>query len=270
MPAFAQFTEDFEPVVGQTGSTRDKLISQNWILPDMDINVEGTTPINGQQSLGSGPTYKPTQSTGIVTPYLTFGNSENLEFNYNIHRAVMSVCRRWFLVSLIDNSNNVTLIDSVEVDGTSTSVVHYNKAINGYTGTYSIYINFRGDGCNGKFVVDDFRFSGNNANIGSPAHLGAQGTAMGINDETANKNDISLYPNPAFNNVNVNVAVTNSQKGEIEITNISGAKLQAEQVQLNNGENTIAMNISNLPSGTYYLTVKTEEGTFTKRFSRIQ
>lgn len=268
--SFAQLNENFEPVQGQAMSVRDALIQQNWHLPDMDVNPEGTTPIDGAQSLATGPSYKPDQSTGMITPFLDFSNSEDLQFSYNIHRAVMPTCRRWFLVYIGDESDNGTLIDSVEVDGTSTIPVTYHKTIAGYPGTYRIYVNFRGDGCNGRFVVDDFHFTGNVVSLPDPSHLDANGTVMGIKDEKESNQEITLFPNPVNAAVNVAVRTTKNQSGVIEITNINGAKVIAENVTLNNGNNNYKINVNNLPSGSYYVTVKSEEGVSTKQFIKVQ
>lgn len=268
--SYAQLNENFEPVQGQAMSVRDVLIQQNWHLPDMEVNPEGITPIDGSQSLASGPSYKPDQNTGMITPFLTFGNSEDLQFTYNIHRAVMPTCRRWFLIYIGDLSDNGTLIDSVEVDGTSTTPFTYQKTIAGYPGTYRIYVNFRGDGCNGRFVVDDFHFTGNVSDTQDPSFFEANSTVMGINDEKQSNPEISLYPNPVNADVNVAISANKNQSAVIEVSNINGAKLITENVELNNGNNNYKINLNNLSSGSYYVTIKSEEGVFTKRFIKVQ
>lgn len=265
--AFAQFSESFEPVVGGL-STRDALLQQNWLLPDMDINVEGTMPISGSQSLGSGPSYKPDQNTGVVTPYLIFSNNETFEFKYSLHRAAVPGDRRWFLVYLGDTLGNATLIDSVEADAQSTLVKSYSLPISGYTGTYCIYVNFRGNGSNSKFVMDDLTFTGSNANVPYAPHFDAQ-AATGIRNYDKENSSINIFPNPANNQLNVKIASGKNQEGSIEVYNINGAKILSQPAMFNNGNNTISLNTSSLSAGNYFLTVKTEEGMFAKRFTRI-
>lgn len=266
-PAFAQLSESFEPVQGGL-STRDALIQQNWLLPDMDVNVEGTSPITGAQSLASGPSYKPDQGTGVVTPYLSFSNSETFEFKFNLHRPAMPGDRRWFLVYVGDTLGVPTLIDSVEVNAQSTAVNTYTLPINNYEGVYCIYVNFRGNGSNSKFVMDDLSFTGSNANMPYAPHFEVQGTT-GIRNYDKDNSSINVFPNPANDQVNVKIASNKNQEGSVEIYNISGAKLLSQPAMFTNGSNTINLNTSSLSPGNYFLTVKTEEGMFAKRFTRM-
>ncbi len=269
-PAFAQLSESFEPVQGGL-STRDALLQQNWLLPDMDVNVEGTSPITGSQSLGTGPSYKPDQNTGVATPYLVFSNSEVLEFKYNLHRPAMPGDRRWFLVYLADTAGaGILLIDSFEVDAQSTAVNTYTLPINNYSGVYAIYVNFRGDGSNSKFVMDDLSFTGSNANVPYAPHLEVEApAATGIRNYDKDNSSINVFPNPANDQLNVKIASNANQEGSIEIYNINGAKLISQPAMFNSGNNTISLNTSLLTAGNYFLTVKTEEGMFAKRFTRI-
>lgn len=270
-PAFAQFSESFEPVQGGI-STRDALIQQNWLLPDMDVNVEGTSPITGAQSLGTGPSYKPDQNTGIVTPYLNFSSNETFEFNYNLHRPALPGDRRWFVVYLGDTSANGFMVDSVEVDAQSTLVNTYTLPISVTPGTYCVYVNFRGNGSNSKFVVDDLTFTGSNANVPYAPHsfevLGQQ-SATGINNYNNDNSSVDVFPNPANEQLNVKIASSKNQEGSIEVYNVSGAKVFSQPTMLNNGNNTISLNTAAFSAGNYFLSVKTEEGMFAKRFTRI-
>lgn len=266
-PAFAQLSESFEPVQGGL-STRDALIQQNWLLPDMDVNVEGTVPITGAQSIASGPSYKPDQGTGVVTPYLHFTSSEVFEFNYNLHRPAQPGDRRWFLVYVGDTLGVPTLIDSVEVNAQSTAVNTYTLPINNFSGVYCIYVNFRGNGSNSKFVMDDITCSASNANIPYAPHFEVQGTT-GISNYHKDNNSLNVFPNPANDQLNVKIASGKNQEGSIEIYNISGAKVFSQPTMLNSGNNTISLSTVAFGAGNYFLSVKTEEGMFAKRFTRI-
>ncbi|MFN8287918.1 MAG: T9SS type A sorting domain-containing protein [Chitinophagales bacterium] len=264
---YAQVTEDFEPVPGHAGTVKDYLILQNWQFPDFDVNPEGTVAIAGSQSMGAGPSYKPDQFTGVVTPFLNFSNSEALQFSYKIHRPLNSGCRRWFLVNLVDQSANVIQVDSVEIDQLATSTLVYNLNISGHSGIYALYINVRGDGCNAKMTMDDFFYSGSNAGINQPAGLVMQAT--GVNNIAESTNVLALYPNPSSSNLNIQLNSDNSQDAQVEIYNVNGAKVYTKATELNAGANTLSLNVETLSSGNYFVSIRTNDGVVTKRFAKI-
>lgn len=306
--ATAQISEGFEPSGNGSLSVRDELIMNNWLLPDFDVNPEGSTPISGSMSMGSGPSYKADQNSGIVTPYLSFGASETVSFNYTLHRAFSSDCRRWFLVYVGNEANQAFLVDSVEVPS-SQSVMSYSKQITGFTGNYVVYINVKGDGCNSKFIIDNLSCSATNANLGHPAGLIINGNPVGGGNVSENYHpvnqlnpseiqtpslntssvgdgqgffqpsnpdngsvggEISLYPNPVNNNVNLRFSSNTNQEGQIEIFNVSGAKLMSLPTTINEGDNTVSIDVANLTAGNYFVSLVTNEGTTNKRFTRIQ
>lgn len=85
----------------------------------------------------------------------------------------------------------------------------------------------------------------------------------GIADNTLSA--MKLYPNPANNNVNVEVASTENTNGLMTITNLMGQVVSSQSVALNNGNNLVNVNISNLTSGIYMLSIKTNKGTSTQK-----
>lgn len=303
--ASAQISEGFEPSGQGSLSVRDELIMNNWLLPDMDVNPEGSMPINGATSMGSGPSYKPDQTTGIVTPFLSFnGGTETVSFSYTLHRQFSSECRRWFLVYVGSESSDAVLVDSVEITS-SMSVVNYSKQLSGFTGNKVVYINVKGEGCNSKFIMDNFTCTASNANINHPAGLIINGNPIGGGnlsdnpiDPQANVNinapsvglsisengfyrtdnpdngtineGVSLYPNPANNQVNLKFSSASNQFGQVEVYNINGSKIYSQPATINAGVNTVNINIADLTAGNYFVSLVTNEGTTSKRFTRIQ
>lgn len=303
--ATAQISEGFEPSGQGSLSVRDELIMNNWLLPDMDVNPEGAMPISGATSMGAGPSYKPDQNTGIVTPFLSFSSEgETVSFNYSLHRLFSSDCRRWFLVYVGSNESDVTLVDSVEISS-STAVFNYTKQLNGFSGNNVVYINIKGDGCNSKFIMDDFSCTAANANVNHPASLVINGMVVGggnLSDNPINpsaigninapnigltvaehgfyrtdnpengavSNEVSLYPNPANNQVNLKFSSASQQYGQVEVYNINGSKIMSLPANINTGVNTININTADLTAGNYFVSLVTNEGTTNKRFTRVQ
>ncbi len=262
----AQVSVNFEPIQGQTLSTKEILESQNWQFPEFDINPEGAVAIAGAQSIGHVPgVFAPGADAGIVTPLLTFGNSEIVSFSYKLHRPMMSGCRRWFTVALIDAFGDRTELDSVEIaqDG---SLVTYVRTVSAMAGTYAVYAKVGGEGCNAKLILDDFYYSGSNG-VGGQAPLQK---ASAIKNVDKNAASLSVFPNPANSNLNVRIQSEVSESGNVEVYSMTGEKVIAQnEIALNAGSNAVTLDINNLTTGNYIVTVKTASGVSTQRFSKM-
>jgi len=266
--AFAQFNESFEPVQGGL-STRDALKQQNWLFKDMDAESFGA--ITGAQSFITGVEYTPTQLTGLATPFLTFSNSEDLAFNYKLSRSGMSPARRWFVVNAVDTFGVVTQIDSVEMDIERADVITYAKNITGMSGVYSIYINFKGNGYSPRYMIDDISFTGQDAGLSYSAFTPVAPTqvVLGLNDAKRDITEMTIFPNPVNNEVNVDVALESSLNGKVEIYNCIGATVIAQPAMFNSGSNRVSLDVSSLAPGNYMLAVKTDNGVVSKKFTRV-
>jgi|TARA_R110000782_G_scaffold270485_1_gene371941 hypothetical protein len=69
-------------------------------------------------------------------------------------------------------------------------------------------------------------------------------------------NNISIFPNPTKNKLNI---VTKHQVKQIEIINIMGTRLM-------NYKNSNSINVSELEPGIYFINIETTSGTFTNKF----
>jgi hypothetical protein len=82
-------------------------------------------------------------------------------------------------------------------------------------------------------------------------------TVVGLHDITASLNDISIYPNPATNEINI----ISLQKSTIEISNSNGQIIKT--VNHDSGETSI--DIEDLSSGVYFVRLKSDKEIVTKR-----
>jgi hypothetical protein len=65
------------------------------------------------------------------------------------------------------------------------------------------------------------------------------------------------YPNPARNTTSIDLNLKLGNEATISITNIVGQRVSVDTYkQLNNGVNTIELNVSNMPAGIYFYTVE--------------
>ncbi|MFM2226053.1 MAG: hypothetical protein RJA07_2255 [Bacteroidota bacterium] len=83
-----------------------------------------------------------------------------------------------------------------------------------------------------------------------------------------NEFTMSIYPNPVVSSLNLVVDMNVTDNVSYTITNILGQTLGQENLGvLSNGSTTNhSVNVANLPSGNYILTVKTSKGVYTNKF----
>jgi hypothetical protein len=72
-------------------------------------------------------------------------------------------------------------------------------------------------------------------------------------EETASKNLISLYPNPAKDILNIEIEAESNQQVILRMFDISGRQVKEMEVRANSGLNKIQLNISDLESGLYHV-----------------
>jgi hypothetical protein len=76
---------------------------------------------------------------------------------------------------------------------------------------------------------------------------------------------LAIYPNPFTENVNVQIHLASNQAIKVEIHDITGKILESQIANLNAGENTIHLTMSNLVAGVYIVRLRTENGVATRR-----
>lgn len=64
-----------------------------------------------------------------------------------------------------------------------------------------------------------------------------------------------VYPNPAQNNVNFDISLSEPANAEIRITDITGKVVQQHAERISSGRKTISLNTSTLTPGMYFYTV---------------
>jgi len=124
------------------------------------------------------------------------------------------------------------------------------------------------------YWVDNFRYrfeftagGGNNLYIdniniytGSPSD-----DIVGI-EENQSINNLSVYPNPADNELNVRFSMDNAQETIITIQDVTGKITQTNLIKANSGQNLVFMDTSALSSGMYFMKIATGAGQKTIQF----
>ena len=88
-------------------------------------------------------------------------------------------------------------------------------------------------------------------------------SAVGINDNDIS-NYISVYPNPSTGIVNVYVGASNLGNMNVSVTNVLGEVI-SETKGNSSSQNKFSLNLSDQTSGVYFVKVKTDNGSVTKK-----
>lgn len=80
------------------------------------------------------------------------------------------------------------------------------------------------------------------------------------------KIDSKLYPNPTTSDISVEFSLEKNSTATIDIYSNTGKKVLSQNINANEGNNTIGIATKGLKSGIYYYTLTTKEGISTKRF----
>lgn len=88
-----------------------------------------------------------------------------------------------------------------------------------------------------------------------------------LSNETVslNQNNISVYPNPTNDIVNIDYTLENSEKVNITVTTIQGQTISQTRTDKSGGFNTDVIDLSNQSTGMYFITITTENTSFTTK-----
>jgi hypothetical protein len=84
-------------------------------------------------------------------------------------------------------------------------------------------------------------------------------------DEAGLTGKINIYPNPVENTVYIQLKDKNALSLNLTITDLVGVKVFENKISLNNGNKTVAVDVTYLQDGIYLLRIADQETTFTKK-----
>lgn len=77
---------------------------------------------------------------------------------------------------------------------------------------------------------------------------------------------VSVYPNPSEDVINIEFNAINAFEATITITDVTGRTIQTIEHSFANGSNVLPINVSQLVSGNYFISIDTNDGSITKQF----
>jgi hypothetical protein len=90
---------------------------------------------------------------------------------------------------------------------------------------------------------------------------------IGTREIAKNLYDITCYPNPAIDELNLKFNSKNAEKLSIDILDLTGQLVQQETKFTTKGIQTCSLNTGNLPNGYYLIRIVLAENTYTKSFT---
>jgi hypothetical protein len=83
-------------------------------------------------------------------------------------------------------------------------------------------------------------------------------------------NSLNIYPNPASQTISIEFVLQDNHSGSIELYNTIGQTMLTEKLPaMDSGKNSYSLDIAFLPRGLYFVTIKIENNTITKKISVI-
>ena len=103
-------------------------------------------------------------------------------------------------------------------------------------------------------AVNEIQIFGLPANVAPLAKQGESITHLPL----ANKNEISLYPNPVKDQITIQLSVTKEENGIVEIVDVLGKKYYTKRITKGVNEVMVSTQNINLPTGFYFVNYKTD------------
>ena len=90
---------------------------------------------------------------------------------------------------------------------------------------------------------------------------------MNIRDISRVESGVTLYPNPAFDHVNIDIIKNPEDKVSLEMFDLSGKVIKVDnaQVSANGNGASIIIPVDNLPNATYILRIQVGKEIFAKK-----
>jgi len=92
-------------------------------------------------------------------------------------------------------------------------------------------------------------------------------TPVGISENPVKRDQILVYPNPASENITLELFSSDSRNVQIEIYNLVGALVKKSEQKLISGLNQFPIGVSELPNGGYFISVNKSDGKIFSKFN---
>ncbi|MFT6148188.1 MAG: PKD repeat protein [Saprospiraceae bacterium] len=178
-------------------------------------------------------------------------------------------------VTLVEDVTDLEPMEGVSVlllDANNNAVTHAVTAADGsYSfsniamGTYNVHVEEVGK------VTFDATVTIDAANMSHTAvHFTVHENMVTLTGvyEVANVESFQVFPNPVSNTANVQIQLNESMDATLTVTNLMGQTMINQNRRLNAGDNTFGVEMNDLPSGLYLLSVKSDSDIITYKIQK--
>lgn len=170
------------------------------------------------------------------------------------------------------NNSIAYLADGTLTDGTNSFSQDY--VINDYGCHYFVTYDDYGDGINYNTSSANATISSNDSYVidggwddGTIVVFNFVSGPAGIESETLENLKISVYPNPATDNTNIKLNLTDNSSVAVNVVNTLGQTVYSSDYGVLNGEQTLQLSTSNLENGVYFVNITVNGTTTTERLT---
>ena len=89
---------------------------------------------------------------------------------------------------------------------------------------------------------------------------------IGISENNSTVHVGDIFPNPASSESIINIVLDNTQQVDFTIVDLSGRAVKTNSMNLNEGDNQVSIDSSDLPSGAYRIVISSEDNLMTRMF----
>ncbi len=219
-----------------------------WTLIDVAGDAATWYPIENGQNPNNGTGYayctSPSSDDWLITPCLDLVSGQDYEVS------------AWFKTKVGGNESfSIMIGQSNDAAGLTTKLKDVTVAADAYDKTAATF----------TVATSGLYYIGFHANSASSAQtlyiddIMIDDIFTGINNSSTN-NAVSMYPNPADNLLNIRSA---QSINNIKIVSVIGQEVKS----VNPAANQITLDISNLESGIYFVTISTDNGSVIKKLT---
>jgi hypothetical protein len=170
----------------------------------------------------------------------------------------------------ISPSNTVTLRDSSYNEyGTVSYVWNYGDGTNDSTGAGNSVHTYAMGGTDTITLIVCDSIQNGFSTCGCDTFSQIISFNVGIS-EIIGLNGVSLYPNPASNSCILEMNALESMEVSIDVNNILGAAIGTTKYQVVSGQNRLTLDLAGMASGMYTVTIRSANGTMTKKLDIIK
>jgi len=237
----------------------------NRITPGGDITEVSSDPaLNGPVGLAydnNGQLYVANYNNREVFKVLANGDLEYIATVGTVGNLGFIAFGHGMLWGTGINDHKIYLIDPTEIDEVS---IYAGSALGGADGDISQATFNRPNGIlfsddeNILYITD---FGSKNLRI-------ITGVTLSVNDNTLNRSDVQLVPNPATDKLNIRINTSEIGDASLKVYDVLGKTLFSSELILNGNLASSIVDVSAWNSGTYFVEITSQNGSITKRFIR--